>query len=161
MSTLASAVIAAGAAITAAIITAILNSRKNDKDLAIHDEKSNTRQSRLSGEHTLLSKHIVGLSGEHKIITNHIVDAAKDLRVLREEQIKSHERQRALTSQQLDIKQTVDHIVALTAELSRVQQENGELRQRCAQLEQSIAKIQAQQERRTGLRRDTDWEMEP
>lgn len=45
-------------------------------------------------------------------------------------------------------------------EFARIAAENQELRQKALLLEQTIAKMQAQQERRPGPRRDTDWEME-
>ncbi|BDF70349.1 hypothetical protein CE91St41_24240 [Oscillospiraceae bacterium] len=45
-------------------------------------------------------------------------------------------------------------------EFARVAAENQELRQKALLLERTIAKMQAQQERRPGPRRDTDWEME-
>lgn len=45
-------------------------------------------------------------------------------------------------------------------EFARIAAENQELRQKVLLLEQTIAKMQAQQERRPDPRRDTGWEME-
>ena len=62
-----------------------------------------------------------------------------------------------------DQKRLVDsatNIGKYAQEFARIAAENQELRQKALLLEQTIAKMQAQQERRPGPRRDTDWEME-
>lgn len=47
METLACAIIAAGAAIASAVITAAASTKRVDKDLAVHDEKSSSRKDSL------------------------------------------------------------------------------------------------------------------
>ena len=62
-----------------------------------------------------------------------------------------------------DQKRLVDsatNIGKYAQEFARVAAENQELRQKAPLLERTIAKMQAQQERRPGPRRDSDWEME-
>ena len=62
-----------------------------------------------------------------------------------------------------DQKRLVDsatNIGKYAQEFARIAAENQELRQKVLLLEQTIAKMQAQQERRPGPRRDTDWEIE-
>lgn len=128
METLSAAVIAAGAAIAAAILTAIISNRKLDKTLAVHEEASKGRRQKLSHGQEDLSKEHFGLSKEIQM-------GNATLTFLKEERLKEAARQEVLKGQELKVEETALLLRVTNQTIAELRREILELKERNAVLQ--------------------------
>ncbi len=133
METLACAIIAAGAAVASAIITAAASSRRVDKNLALHDEKSAGRKQALSADHENLSRDL-----------EHIF---QDVVFLRDGRIADEARREVLKGQALDSQKALDVLHASLTHMAELERQLAEAREEIATLQ---AALQQTQERDQG-----------
>ena len=134
MDALAVAIISAGAAIAAALITAVLSTRKMDKTLAVHDERSTAHKDRLCHEHEKREK-------EHGSMMQQMTSMGGGISFLREERLKEAARQEVLRQQHLDIAKTMDVLNAMQEQLADSVREVKDLRERLAVANAEIVRL--------------------
>jgi chromosome segregation ATPase len=133
MDTLTASLIAAAAAITASIIAGIFSNRKISKDIAIHEEKSNSRNQHVSQENAHLAKEHSSLSDEHKELANSI-RAIRECQV--EEKAKHEMHYTSMSDAQQRLASSAADMGKFAQEFSRLASENQQLKQQVQQLTQ-------------------------
>lgn len=123
METLAASIIAAGAAIVAAVITAIISNRKLDKTLAVHDEASKRRKQDLAHGHSDLSR-------EHTGIEKTLQAGNATLAYLKSEQEKECGRREGRQGRELDVQKTVDTLNGILVHMEQLRNEVLDLKEK-------------------------------
>ena len=138
--TLTASLIAAAAAIIASIIAGVYSNRKISKDIAIHEERSNSRNQHLSQENAYLAKEHTSLSKEHTSLSGEHKELASSIRTIRECQVEEKAKNELHYSSMSDAQQRLASSAAdmgkFAQEFSRLAAENQQLKQQVQQLTQ-------------------------
>lgn len=120
--------------ITAAV-TAYVNSRKADKTLAVHEEKSNTRKAELAGDHReLLTRH--------NNLSKELSDIQADVTFLKDGRIADEARREAMKKQELDPQKALDTLHISLSQMADVRSELDKAKKEIAALQKENASLQ-------------------